>query len=233
MEANKNFYKFPKTPHIEGSNVVDDDEIINVGSMKTLFKKGVKMVIQEKVDGANVSIHFLDEDNKYSPIVQKRSGLVEQKGEHEQYEQFRKWVMANIDTLWDLLEDKYVLFGEWLYCQHSVPYDTLPDFFLAFDLLEKQSMSFKSFQFLSAKLESTSINMVPLLVSVEATESFKFQDLIKQSKFSSKEVAEGLYIRLEDAENVLARFKLRRKTFEAGRKDFSRVILKNKKKDCK
>ena len=189
------FYKFPKTPHLEGSDIVDDDEIINFSQLK--FNKTNKIIAQEKVDGANVSVHFLNESNKYNPIVQKRSGLIEQKGEHEQYEQFRKWVMSNIETLWEILGDQYVLFGEWLYCFHAVKYDQLPDFFLAFDLFDKAKSKWKSFQFLKDKL-GDQICTVPLLWSGSCESNQlkdALKDLIKLSKFSSTETSEGFFLK--------------------------------------
>eukprot|EP01091_Cochliopodium_minus_P000247 TRINITY_DN10263_c0_g1_i1.p1 TRINITY_DN10263_c0_g1~~TRINITY_DN10263_c0_g1_i1.p1 ORF type:complete len:251 (+),score=58.21 TRINITY_DN10263_c0_g1_i1:19-771(+) len=222
-----NFYKFPKTPHLEGSSVVDDDEIINFSNLK--LDNEFSIVIQEKVDGANVSMHFLNEDNKYNPIIQKRSGLIEQKGEHEQYEQFRKWVMSNIEELWEILGDEYVIFGEWLYCLHAVKYDQLPDFFLAFDLLNKKTQKWKSFQFLKDKLNDK-FTHVPLLWSGSCASNQlkdKLKDLILPSKFSSNEISEGVYIRIEKGDDVVDRFKLRRKTFVSGRTDFSRIIIKN------
>jgi len=212
--------------------VVDDDEVVSLGNLKGLLATGTQVIIQEKVDGANVSVHFLNEETKWNPILQKRSGLIEAKGEHEQYEQFRKWVLSNVEKLWEVLGSEYVLFGEWLYCQHSVSYDQLPDFFIAFDLLEKKTEIFKSSSFLQQKLLDSNIQVVPVLLETTSDDQLegKLKELIQLSKFSSQETAEGVYLRIENEDNVLARFKLRRKTFVAGREDFSRKILKNKKK---
>jgi hypothetical protein len=90
------FFKFPKTPHIAGSSVVDDDEVLSDLEVLTSFSEFVackyllklqvtnlltktagiaSVVIQEKVDGANVSIHFEEE---WQPILQKRSGVIGQ-----------------------------------------------------------------------------------------------------------------------------------------------------------
>jgi hypothetical protein len=37
---------------------------------------------------------------------------------------------------------RYCLFGEWLWCTHCVSYDKLPDFFIAFDILDKAANEF-------------------------------------------------------------------------------------------
>jgi hypothetical protein len=62
------FYKFPKTVHLAGSSVVDDDEVVSVQHLKALLNdRTKKLVIQEKVDGANVSVHF---EQEWQPIMQ-------------------------------------------------------------------------------------------------------------------------------------------------------------------
>jgi hypothetical protein len=68
------FYKYPRTPHAEGSGTIDDDDIVSCsnfyltklqvmskGDWKTLSNLGKKLVVQEKVDGANVSVYFESE----------------------------------------------------------------------------------------------------------------------------------------------------------------------------
>jgi hypothetical protein len=39
-----------------------------------------------------------------------------------------------------------VLFGEWLAARHTMPYDCLPDWFLAFDVLDSHAQRFLSRQ---------------------------------------------------------------------------------------
>lgn len=102
------FYKFPKTPHIGGSSVVDDDESITPTQLKALFSKGKRIIIQEKVDGANVSVHF---EQEWVPIPQKRSGLILTK-EKQQYNVFRDWCSENMELLFSIVGTDHVLFGE-------------------------------------------------------------------------------------------------------------------------
>ena len=39
--------------------------------------------------------------------------------------------------LFEILSEKFILFGEWCYAQHSIFYDRLPDWFLGFDIYDK------------------------------------------------------------------------------------------------
>jgi len=38
----------------------------------------------------------------------------------------------------------YCLFGEWLWCQHSVSYDALPSYLITFDIFDKNNDVFLS-----------------------------------------------------------------------------------------
>mmetsp|Transcript_31241 Transcript_31241/g.78403 ORF Transcript_31241/g.78403 Transcript_31241/m.78403 type:complete len:167 (-) Transcript_31241:60-560(-) len=109
-------YKFPKTPHLPGSAVVDDDETASSECLRVLAKahkpsqsrapvkstksatvsrgtdslkpsssssssSPLRLIIDEKMDGANVSVHF---EQEWVPLLQKRSGLIGTSGEHTQ-----------------------------------------------------------------------------------------------------------------------------------------------------
>ena len=46
--------------------------------------------------------------------------------------------MDHNDSLYEILDQDTILFGEWLYAKHSISYNNLPDYFLAFDLYNKK-----------------------------------------------------------------------------------------------
>jgi len=232
------FFKFPKTPHIAGSSVVDDDEVLSDLEVTNLLTKttGIaSVVIQEKVDGANVSVHF---EQEWQPILQKRSGVIGQ-GEKAQYNVFREWAYNHMEALWAVLGSKYCLFGEWLWCQHCVSYDKLPDFFIAFDILNKETNEYLSHtEFM--EMIGDRFQVVPLIKkwNLEEAKKIKFSvEILKlvngKSQYSKSESQEGCYIRFESEEKVLFRAKLRRKNFVCGRLDFDTRIVNNKLEDGK
>jgi len=118
--------------------------------------------------------------------------------------------------LWSLLGADYVLFGEWLWSLHSVPYNTLPDYFIAFDILEKKTGKFLSYTKVQKLLEGK-IQLVPLLWEGKVTTDLptKLNSLIIKSKFGDDK-AEGVYLRIESDEYVIHRFKMRRESFKPG-----------------
>ena len=97
--------------------------------------------VEEKVDGANLGISF----EGVREISKRRTGA------HTcicrgfgQWKKLRNGLSSRTDELFESLTNQYILFGEWCYAQHSVFYDRLPDWFLGFDIYDKQSGRFLS-----------------------------------------------------------------------------------------
>lgn len=76
-------YKFPRTLHLPGSDVVDTDRSLSWDDVAT-FCHDCEVVIQEKLDGACVGVYFADE----VPVLLKRGGLIGTR-EKDQYNLFR------------------------------------------------------------------------------------------------------------------------------------------------
>ena len=71
------------------------------------------------------------------------------------------WIEKHSSDLFTCLRpDRDVLFGEWLYAKHSIHYTSLPDYFLAFDIYDKQAKRFFSTVEKLKSLEETGITCV-------------------------------------------------------------------------
>lgn len=53
------FTKYPRTPHLFGSKGTDDDKHLNEAKSKR-FVSDESLIVEEKLDGTNVGIHFSD-----------------------------------------------------------------------------------------------------------------------------------------------------------------------------
>lgn len=115
------FYKFPRTPHLIDLGAVSSDDIMahNVPSPSG------HVVITEKVDGSQLGFS-LSEDLS-GILVQNRSHFVNPTS-HEQYKKLGLWMDHHREELYMILDrdpffpGRYILFGEWLYATHSIPY---------------------------------------------------------------------------------------------------------------
>ena len=131
------FHKYPRTPHLFGSaGAAGDKHLGSAGSRR--FLADPSLVVEEKVDGTNVGLHF---DEAGTLVVQNR-GHILSTGEHPQYGPLKAWCAANGRRLYDALGTRFVLFGEYLHARHTVGYDRLPGLLLEFDVLDKEGGTF-------------------------------------------------------------------------------------------
>lgn len=89
----------------------------------------VPVVVEEKLDGANVCL-WLDGG---TVRVASRGGsdAMDRAG---QLGRLRAWVGERHDRLAELLGEGLVAYGEWLWLEHSVHYDRLPDWLVLLDV---------------------------------------------------------------------------------------------------
>jgi hypothetical protein len=133
------FYKFPHTPHLLwlGAGTPRDDKVFGADEVAE-FLSG-EVVVEEKVDGANLGISLGPSGRLRA---QSRGNYLTPGKCHAQWNLLWGWLAERRAALEQGLEGGLMLFGEWCYARHSVPYDALPDWFLAFDVFETGSRRF-------------------------------------------------------------------------------------------
>ncbi|KAK0214755.1 ATP dependent DNA ligase [Armillaria fumosa] len=136
-------FKFPRTPHLINLGAATSDDLVT----DTSAIPG-HVVITEKVDGANMGFSLSADRERI--VVQNRSHYFRKLGH---------WV----DLHNEHFPERYILYGEWMYATHSIPYTNLPDRFLAFDLYDRYLELFIDRQSLEILLGPTSIQVVPLI----------------------------------------------------------------------
>lgn len=206
-------YTFPRTPHLPGSNVVDTDRSLTSEEVAALCRD-CEIVIQEKLDGTCVGV-FLGEDK--SAVLLKRGGIIGHR-EKDQYNVFRTWVQQRAEPLHEALAKRHVLFGEFLWQTHGLFYDRLPDFFIGYDLLERASEAFLVSSAVRQKLQNV-VSVVPELWRGTMRTPEQLSGKIKEvatlpSAFGDR--AEGVYVRFERDDQLMARAKYRNPGFQSG-----------------
>lgn len=114
------------------------------------------IIIEEKVDGANIGISF-DEKNK--AWVQNRGAFISPPY-GGQFARLKDWLPRREDGLREVLGTSRILFGEWCAARHSIFYDRLPDWFLAFDLYDVEAGCFFGRNSLEAALSPSPISII-------------------------------------------------------------------------
>lgn len=150
------------------------------------------IVVEEKVDGANLGISVTED---FQIRFQNRSHFVNS-ATATQFKQLDNWVSQH-PGIWQVLTSTdIVLYGEWLFAQHSIHYTSLPDYFLAFDIYIPSEGKFLSRAKRDALLEGTGIASVPVLAQGTFTKQQILDFLERPSSFYEGKV-EGAYIRIE------------------------------------
>jgi len=164
-----------------------------------------RVVVEEKMDGANVGIIR----HKQGLHLQKRGSLVGQ-SEHLQYQRFLAWAMyENFNQLMKLPIGSLV-YGEWLYCVHTLFYDKLPSYFLAFDVWDGKR--FLDYDERNAFCIKYGLEQVPL-VSVGNYEPKELFDLIPKVSNYGSGMSEGIIVKRYNKHGYL-RGKLKHPQFD-------------------
>jgi len=197
--------KYPRTPHIAGSRLQPGDEDMSVIAREAL--EGASLIIEEKLDGSNSGISFASDG---SLILQSRGHVLTGGPRERQFDLLKRWASHHVAALRDILGRRYVMYGEWLYARHTIPYDRLPHYFLEFDILDRESGDFLGTDACRKLLAGGPVLSAPVL-GLEPVS--KIETYIGKSLYSSKEMMEGLYLKKEDSGRVIERFKYVRTDF--------------------
>lgn len=229
-------YKYPRTHHIEGSGIQKGDEELNIFPFRTLASK--HLVIEEKMDGANSAVSF-DSDGQL--LLQSRGHYLTGGPREKQFHLFKKWAHTYSIALAEVLSDRYVMYGEWLYAKHTLFYTDLPHYFMEFDIYDKLTD-----KFLSTERRKILLTSLPFVASVKVlyeghiSDIQTLQRLIGHSHFISADcqqilrnlcairqldsvqvmketdtstLMEGVYIKVEEDNTVKERYKYVRANF--------------------
>lgn len=222
--------KYPRTRHLEGSRLQAGDEDLAAARFSELA--GRHLVVEEKIDGANSAVSF---DNDGRLLLQSRGHYLSGGPRERHFARFKTWAHTHSGALRSTLTDRYILYGEWCYALHTIYYDTLPHYFLEFDILDRRSGVFLDTprrRALLAPLEC--VTSVPILRVGEVRRLSELVDLVGPSLYKSdawrerlresaraqgldplrvaqqtdpSDDGEGLYIKVEEEGAVVARYK--------------------------
>ena len=217
----KGFFKFPSTPHLTVPSGADirSNKVMTADERETFLCHA--LTVEEKIDGANLGISFDAEGN----LQAQNRGTFLRLPEQGQWKKLGQWLAPRADSLLEHLSDRYILFGEWCYAQHSVPYNYLPNWFLGFDLYDRATGEFFSVTRRDDVFQRMGIIQVPQLAQGRFTYE-EIDGLLNQSTYGDHQ-AEGLYIRYDENGWLKQRAKVVRPEFiQSMDKHWSRMPIK-------
>ncbi len=202
------FFRFPHTPHIKwlGSGEPRGDKILSELDVKEFLTQ--KLTVEEKIDGANVGFSVAA-NGKIQ--VQNRGTLI-QRDAGGQFKHFWRWVNRHEQDMIGLLGDNLILFGEWCYAVHSLKYNSLPDWFIGFDIYDRKVCRFYSMPRRNEIFSLLEITPVHTIGIGHYSMNELIQCLNLPSHYGAKQI-EGIYLRQDEQGWLTRRAKLVRRDF--------------------
>jgi ATP-dependent RNA circularization protein (DNA/RNA ligase family) len=227
--------KYPRTRHILDSRLQPGDEDLSAATFEAIA--GRHLVIEEKIDGANAAISFSADGQL---LLQSRGHYLTGGPRERHFALFKAWAHAIEPELRPVLGSRYIVYGEWLYAKHTIFYDALPHYFLEFDVLDRETGAFLSTPMRRKLLAGLPLAAVPVLHEGKIASPAALKALIAPSLYKSarwrevlaaaveagghraayvdkqtdiSDLAEGLYIKVEENGSVTDRFKYVRHDF--------------------
>ncbi|MEL7432454.1 MAG: RNA ligase family protein [Chloroflexota bacterium] len=175
---NLEIHKYPRTYHLEGSNLQPGDDGMGGIAFRTLA--GRHLVIEEKVDGANAAISFDDNGNL---LLQSRGHYLIGGPREKHFAMFKQWAYTHMPAFYEVLGNRYIMYGEWLYARHTVFYNHLPHYFMEFDILDTETSTFLSTERRHALLADVPVVSVKVLGEGKYSELDTVLSMVKPSHF--------------------------------------------------
>jgi len=200
------FVRFPSTARLavdEPTQRVRADKVLSPEQAEVLLSDAVR--VEEKVDGDNLGFSVQAGELR----VQHRGDYV-RLDEGWRYPHLASWLAMHEPRLTEALGD-LILFGEWCASVHTVRYNALPDWFLAFDVYDRARSGFWSADRRDALCARLGVSVVPLL----ATGCFDergLRSVLGPSKLGSG-LMEGVVVRHDQNGWLRARAKVVRPEF--------------------
>lgn len=198
----ESFVKFPRTPHLVwlGESSPRGDKLVAAAEAGEWLRR--RMSVEEKVDGANLGLSRradgrLRAQSRGHGLGPRSAG---------QWKPLWRWLAQREERLRSALAPSTIAFGEWCYAEHSVFYDSLPDWFLLFDVYDRRERRFWSRVRRDEWAGGAGLSTVPLV----ATGTFglaALRKLLVRSRLGLAP-AEGVYLRWDDRDWLLARAKI-------------------------
>ena len=210
MTTDFSMRKYPRTPHIEGSRLQAGDEDLNQIRFDAI--RGRHLVVEEKIDGANSAISF---DGDGQLLLQSRGHYLTGGARERHYELMKQWAAVHRDMLYAVLGSRFIMYGEWMYAQHRIPYDSLPHYFMEFDVYDRMNDYCLDTASRKELMRQMPICSVPVLSEGEFNSLNELLQLIGPSKYNTNPevMMEGIYIKVEEQGEVVDRMKYVRHGF--------------------
>lgn len=231
---NDEINKFPRTPHTEGSKLQPGDDGSDQASLTEIARAhpGARFYAYEKIDGANSATSFNDH---LDMRLQSRGHYLTGGAREAQFNLLKEWARVHEEMLMERLENRYTLYHEWMFARHTMFYDRLPHYAVVIDVLDRNSGKFLGHEARKDLIRDLPLVEAPLLADDWPATRKELLSLVGRSAYRSEnwrdslveasnqagvdpdkalsecgidpDLMEGIYIKVEKDDEIVARYK--------------------------
>lgn len=203
------FFRFPHTPHLAWLTTSEprQDKVLSSREVKELLAGEV--VLEEKLDGANLGLSLAPDGS----LRAQNRGQYMHEPHRGQFSRLPSWLAKHSEAITSNLTPTLILFGEWCAARHSLDYSNLPDWFLLFDVYDREVNKFWSSVRRNALAEKIGLFTVPELERSHQTLPLLKMRLQYDCSHFRTGPLEGIIIRQDSKDWCKSRAKLVREDF--------------------
>jgi len=190
--------RYPTIPHLRSHVSMGKDDVL-LDDQQVSDWLHAEVLVEEKLDGANICLW--NDDGKIRISGRGRDGA---RDRGNQLGRLRAWAAQRSGHLLAEIVPGQALYGEWLWRQHSVYYDALPDYLIGIDLWDRDD-GFASVQERDAMLARAGIVLPPVLLEGRLESTAALDRLLRSKSRYSSQRLEGLVLRRRDVRHELVK----------------------------
>ena len=141
------------------------------------------------MDGANSAFSFTGDAELR---LQSRGHFLQGGPREAEFDLLKRWARFHEGRFFDVIGDRYVVYGEWLYAKHTVFYDALPHYFMEFDVLDQATDRFLGTRERRELLQGLPIVPVLVLFDGVLSDPAEVAELSTTSHFIGSQAASAL-----------------------------------------
>jgi len=225
--------EFPRTMHLPlEPNAGSDDRVASISDMEGFLASDIS--IQEKIDGASMGISIFKDE----PIVRNRSHIL-RKGysarktpAQQQFSRVWTWLYENRGKINHVAKavgtPNIGIYGEWLVAKHTIGYDLLPDWFVAYDVYCSDEKKFIDPTLALQLLQEAGFSTIHVVHHGVCSPQTLLKLRDGDSVYAHNQSREGVYLKSGDGQWCTGRYKMVAPWFKSDDNWNKQQLVKNK-----
>lgn len=182
---------YPELLRIQSDRVQlrGDKKYADKGTLNAFLRGKKDLIIEEKLDGSQMAIGW----KGGQPYIQGKNSHIPSTDKRPQYGGVWDWAWSHLDSLEQL--QGVLIYGEWVRIRHHIEYDSLPSWFMPFDVFMTKQKRFLPYDKKIAALEKIGLPSPRLLYRGKVNLDLIHDVAVEKKSAFGNENMEGVVIK--------------------------------------